>query len=184
LAEGDGFTEARFSEKPVDNMKKIVVWWMMGMLAVSAPAMVAQANDTVPQPATLLDNPVQRTFSLLDPSRLTISHAYTISYLSGGSTSGSVGLYQSIIQYQLARPLTLRVGLAYAHNPLSALGGKSGELVHEGLYPSFQLEYRPSSHVYLGIGYERVPGNLYYSPYCGRSGLSRWPVSADWWRTR
>jgi hypothetical protein len=163
-------------------MKKIVICFALGMLM--APVVHAQVDNTVQQPGTLLDNPYQKSFSLLDPSRLTISHAYSFAYLSGGTTSGSVGMYQSVIQYQLARPLTLRVGLAYAHNPLTALGGGSGDLVREGLYPSFQLEYRPSANVYLGIGYERVPYNLYYGPYSARSGLIGYPAGADWWRTR
>ncbi|MFC1476151.1 hypothetical protein ACFLQW_04025 [Candidatus Zixiibacteriota bacterium] len=165
-------------------MKNFVICCVVGLVAALAGTATAQMDNSIHQPGTLLDNPIKSSFSLLDPSRLKISHAYSFSYLSGGTTSGSVGMYRSIIQYQLARPLTLRVGLAYAHNPLTAFGGESGGLVREGLYPSFQLEYRPSKHFYFGIGYERVPGSLYYSPYFERSGRSGWGSPVDWWRTR
>ncbi len=165
-------------------MKKLIACCLVGMVAALAGTAMAQTDNSVSQPGTLLDNPIKTSFSLLDPSRLKISHAYSFSYFSGGATNGSVGMYRSMIQYQLARPLTLRVGLTYAHNPLTAFGGESGGLVREGLYPSFRLEYRPSSNFYLGIGYEHVPYGSYYTPYFERSGRSRLANPADWWRTR
>lgn len=165
-------------------MKKLILCCMIGILAALAGTAAAQENNPAAQPGTMLDNPIKQSFSLLDPSRLKIHHAYSFSYFSGGMTSGSVGMYRSLIQYQLARPLTLSVGLAYAHNPLTAFGGESGGLVREGLYPSFQLDYRPSPNFYIGIGYERIPYDPYYTPYFERFGGMRWTRPVDWWRTR
>jgi len=162
-------------------MKKFVTYILIGILTALPVAAMAQMQNTVTVPGTLLDNPIKRTFSLLDPQRLKIRHAYSLSYFSGGSNSGTVGMYLSTIQYQIARPLTLRVGLIYAHNPLSMFGRQTGGIVREGIYPSFYLDYRPSSNFYLGIGFQRVPGYRYAAPrYYG----PWWDAPADWWRTK
>ncbi len=151
-------------------MKKLVLS-ILALSIVFVPLVIsAQATDELaPQSKTFLDNPIQRTFSLLDPKRLSIDHSYSFSYMSGSGTSGSVGIYMSRFRYQLAKPLTLRVNLEFAHNPISAFGGQTQSLVNQGIYPSFYLDYQPSSSFHLGIGYERVPG--YYNPM-------------SWWRTR
>jgi len=157
-------------------MKQILVCTLVGVIAMLPLVASAQMPPAGNQPGTVLDNPIKTTFSLLDPHRLKISNAYAFSYVSGNGYSGSVGTFFSTIQYQLSKPLTLRVGLALTHNPLSAFGQRSGGIVTEGLYPSFQLDYRPSPGFYLGIGFERVPG--YLNP------MSRWQSPTDWWRTR
>jgi len=147
------------------GMNRLCIYILVCALAVLPAAATAQVQNAVPQHGTLLDNPIKKTFSLLDPRRIKISHAYSFSYVSGSGYSGSVGMYLTAIQYQIAGPLILRVGLAYAHDPSTLFGQKLGGLVQEGLYPSFQLDYRPSSNFYLGIGYQRVPYNPYYAPY-------------------
>ena len=156
-------------------MKRVLLCLLVGVAVISPVVILARTPPVVGQSGTLLDNPVKRAFSLLDPHRFKISHAYSFSYISGNGYSGAVGTYFSTIQYQLAKPLTLRVGLALTHNPLSALGQHSGGIVTEGLYPSFQLDYRPSPNVYLGIGFERVPAYAYPASWGRRP--------ADWWRT-
>jgi len=157
-------------------MKRLFLCIQVGMIIAMPAVASAQMPPSVSQSGTMLDNPVKKVFSLLDPHRLKITQAYSFSYVSGNGYSGSVGTYFSTIQYQLARPLTLRVGLALTHNPLSVFGGQSGGIATEGLYPSFQLDYRPSSNFYLGIGFERVPAYAYPAAWRERS--------TDWWRTR
>ena len=161
-------------------MKKLVVSILVGVLVALPVVVSAQVDRGISRPGTpnktVLDNPIKTGFSLLDPQRLKIRHAYSLSYFSGGGQSGTLGMYFSSIQYQLAKPLTLRVGLAYAHNPLTAFGQQTGGLVSEGIYPSFYLDYRPSSNFYLGIGYERRPGYLYAE--------RGWRTPTGWWRTR
>lgn len=158
-------------------MNRLCIYIMACVLAALPAAATAQMQNAVSNHNTLLDNPIKKSFSLLDPRRIKIDHAYSFSYFSGGGYSGSVGIYLSSIQYQIAKPLTLRVGLAYAHDPSTLFGQKLGGLVQEGLYPSFQLDYRPSSNFYLGIGYQRVPyspyHNPYYAPYFERFGRIR-----------
>ncbi len=93
----------------------------------------------------------------------------------------------SSIQYQISRPLSLRVGLAYAHNPSALFGSSKPGLVNDGFYPSFQLTYRPSDRVFFQVGFARVPYNPYlnpYAPYYGHPRNTWWEGPTDWWRTR
>lgn len=131
----------------------------------------------------LAQQPTGIGFSLLDPARLQIHHSYSMSYFSGGGQSGSIGLYMSTLQYQFSKPLTLRVGLGYLHQPLGFLnenmvGPEGGRIL-----PNVQLDFRPSENMLLRFDYRTVPVSTYdyrygggwYSPW-SRSTLDAW----DW----
>jgi hypothetical protein len=105
-------------------------------------------------------------FGLLDPSRLQMRQSYSLSYYSGSGYSGSIGLYMNTIEYQLSRPLTVRVGLAYMHHPLGVSGSSGGSVLGNGqLLPSVGIEYRPSDNFFFSIDYRTVP--LLGWPYAG-----------------
>jgi hypothetical protein len=116
-------------------------------------------------------------FSLLDPSRFHLSHSYSISYFSGSGYSGSVGLYMGTLEYQLSRPLTLRVGLGYLHQPLG-FSSSSQVLGGDQVLPSFRLDFRPSDAFHFMVDYRTIPSTLYnyrsgwrrYSPGSGPAG--------------
>lgn len=108
-------------------------------------------------------------FSLLDPSRLRISHSYSMSYMTGSGYSSSVGLYMSTLEYQFAKPLSVRVGLGYLHQPLGFTGvsGPDGEFL-----PNVRLDWRPSDNMHFIIDYRTISTSLdpnygfgYRSPY-------------------
>jgi hypothetical protein len=113
-----------------------------------------------PRAGDLLAPAKQTGFSLLDPSRLNISHSYMMSYFSGGGRSGSVGLYMSTLQYQLSRPLSLRVGLGYLHQPLGFLSS-SANTVENQILPNFRLDFRPSENFHFMVDYMTIPSSAY-----------------------
>lgn len=101
-----------------------------------------------------------KSFSLLDPSRVKMWHSYSLSYFSGGGGSGNIGLYLNIIEYRPSDPLRLQVSLGYLHQPFSVIGGNaSGGRV----LSNFQLWYNPSSKIYLHINISTAP--LLYGRY-------------------
>ena len=121
-------------------------------------------------------------FSLLDPSRLRIRHSYSLSYLSGSGQASSVGLYMSTLEYQFSKPLSIRVGLGYLHQPLGFTGtsGPQGGT----FLPNVRLNWQPTENMQFIIDYRTIPtsaynrGNGYYglrSPYY-RSANPLW----DW----
>jgi hypothetical protein len=113
-------------------------------------------------------------FSLFDPARFRMQHAYTMSVYSGGGHTQTIAAYLNQIDYQFAQPLRLSVGLAFVHQPQSWFGSSANSALNNRILPSFRLFWEPSKNFHMSIGYESyAPGvynyNRYYSPY-GRYG--------------
>ncbi len=112
-------------------------------------------------------------FRLFDPSRLTMRQSYSVSYMTGGGVSRSVGMYMNSIGYQIARPLYVQFDLGIVHDPGSLFGG--GNVSHGArILPNFMLRYTPSPKFQLIVdvrtmpgsqGYYGAPGYGYYSPW-------------------
>lgn len=117
-----------------------------------------------PRAADLLAPAKSTGFSLLDPSRLHISNSYSLSYFSGGGQSQSVGLYMSTVDYQLSRPLSLRVGIGYLHQPLGFLNSNTSTVGNE-ILPNVRLDYRPSESFHFMVDYRTIPSSDYYGGY-------------------
>ena len=107
--------------------------------------------------------PVDKPFSLIDISRIKISHSYSISYFSGGGQSSSLGMYTGNIFYEITPSLSLDVALGIAHNP-GALFNQS-MTTDAQFYPAMQLDYHPSEKFRLSVGFISYPGYYYYNPY-------------------
>jgi hypothetical protein len=110
-------------------------------------------------------------FSLLDLSRLSMNHSYSISYLSYGGRGQTIGMYVNSIRYDLSSSMDLNVSLAWVHQPGLMLSGSDhgGSSVGE-ILPGFQFNYHPSDKFHLSISYQKVPGVYGYpsglfSPY-------------------
>lgn len=131
---------------------------------------IATSFNGAPRAGDLLAPAAKAGFSLLDPSRFHISHSYSLSYYSGGGRSGSVGLYMSTLEYQLSRPLSLRVGLGYLHQPLGFLNSNASPVGNE-ILPSFRLDFRPSDDFHFIVDYMTVPTSAYGTGY-GRGGYT------------
>ncbi len=92
----------------------------------------------------------------LDPSRLRLSHSYSLSYFSLAGQSFAQGVYLNTINYELSAPLQLRLQWGMAHAPLQSMGLNS--LVRSGPFLSAaQLQYRPSSKFSLEVGFQALP---------------------------
>jgi len=120
----------------------------------------ASSFSGAPRAGDLLAPATKAGFSLLDPSRFHISHSYSMSYYSGGGQSGSVGLYMSTLEYQLSRPLSLRVGLGYLHQPLGFLKSNTSTAGNAFL-PNFRLDFRPSESFHFMVDYMTIPSSAY-----------------------
>lgn len=103
-------------------------------------------------------------FRLLDPSRLTMNHSYSLSYFSGPAGGQSVGMYMNSIGYQIARPLYLQVDLALVHDPGAIVSGGNAT-AGARILPNFSLRYTPSPKFNLLVDVRTMP--TYNSPYAG-----------------
>ena len=105
--------------------------------------------------------PASSPWSLLDMSRISWSHSYSVSFFSGGGSSGSVGLLNTSMFYDISDKLKLTVNLGMLHDP-SALwndGDRSASVL-----PGFRLDFNPSDKVSMSIEVQKVAG-YFMTPY-------------------
>lgn len=133
------------------------------VLIMLAGSLFAQDIDVARLRQAALDNtfgsrPVSQPFQLIDFSKLQFSHSYSLSFLSGGSTSGSVGNWNTSMFYEFSPKLSLNVDLNMMHTGgnLSNLNDKTTTVL-----PAFSLDYHPSNNFSITVGYARI--NPYYS---------------------
>jgi hypothetical protein len=109
--------------------------------------------------------PAGQPFSLIDFSKLKWTHSYSISFFSGGGTSGSNGLYMSNIFYEFSSKLSMNLKLGIAHDPGSIFDRSGGQKAD--FLPGIQLNYHPTPNFTFSAGFDTYPQNLYnrYNSY-------------------
>lgn len=149
---------------------KIKSFALLTLLAFLASlSSISTAQTTPPElkgdEASLQLQKPSLSLSLLDPSRLKMSHSYSLSFVTGGGRSQTIGLYMNSIEYQISRPLTLRLHLGYLHQP-TALFGRSRSSNFGGTFlPGFELDYRPSENFFFKINMSSYTYPYYYGMY-------------------
>ena len=105
--------------------------------------------------------PTSGRASLLDPSRLGISHQMVFSYSSGNAGRNNMGgLWLTNFSYKFASPLTVDLSVGAS---LSKTGGR--ELDTQNLFlESLSLRYRPSENLYFHFSYRGAPYNWFLYP--------------------
>jgi len=148
-------------------MKTLALFTLLGFLAgLSSIA----AAETTPleleedQPSLQLQKP-GLSLSLLDPSRLKMSHTYSLSFVTGGGHSQTIGLYMNSIEYQVSRPLTFTLHLGYLHQPTALFGRGRDSSFGGTLLPGFELDYRPSDNFFFKINMSSYTYPYYYGIY-------------------
>jgi hypothetical protein len=105
--------------------------------------------------------PVSSRNSLLDTSKLRISHQLVFSYYSGSAGKGDTGgLFLSRFQYPLSSPLMLdfTIGSSLTHS--APRGLQSNELFIQ----NFSLRYAPNDNFFLLFMYNGAPYDRFYFP--------------------
>jgi hypothetical protein len=146
-------------------MKKVTIAVIVVLLAGSALAQFSDAAkvDELSKTSGLGIAPATSPFSLLNNSRVTWSHSYSVSFFSGGSYSGSYGMLNSAMFYEVSSKLSLAFSMALAHDPGLLWGNGSQSAT---FLPGFMLDFHPSKNFSLRINYQRLDGaNPYYYGY-------------------
>ena len=143
-------------------MKKIAILIIVVLLAGNVMAQLSDAAkvNELSRSNGLGVAPAISPFSLLDNSRITWSHSYSIGFFSGGNTSGSYGLLNSMMFYEVSSKLSVAFNMALSHDPglLWGNGNQSATFL-----PGFMLDFHPSKNFSLRINYQRLDGqNPYY----------------------
>ncbi len=148
-------------------MKKIALLTILLAIFVYSAGFAQMADDAELQSIkanSLGLQPASKPFSLIDLSRLHFSHSYSLSFFSGGGTSGSMGLYTGQIFYDISSSLSLNLKLGIAHNPGSVFDRtQSSDAV---FLPGARIDYHPSENFRITAGFNTYYGN-YYNPFEG-----------------
>lgn len=126
------------------------------LLSGSAFSQLQSPSQTQSDQNLLGTNSKGKTFSLFDPSRFKMSHSYSFSYFSSGKTSGSFGVYTSLLEYRISNPLSVTLTLNYLHQPLSVFH-KDDLRIKDAVLPNFQLRYRPNDSFSFTINIQTFP---------------------------
>ena len=162
----------RFIISPV--MKTLFTILSVVILVVPISAQLVE-DAPVPNEAAQTSfgsRPASTPFSLLDLSRIRWSHSYSVTYFSGGNSSGTLGLFNTGMLYEFSPKLSLNLNIGIAHNP-GALWGDSRNNNTE-LLPGFLLDYHPSEKFRMSLGFQRFVGNYFYPYYYDRGIFSDW----------
>jgi hypothetical protein len=134
---------------------------LMGTLSAQQADVASLRESTANAKSGIGISPAGNAFSLLDLSRIKWSHSYAVSFFSGGNTSGSIGLLNTTMNYDISSKLHLAVNLGVLHSPGAMFGRGESKA---NILPGFRLDYRPSENVLMSISFQKYAG---YRPLYG-----------------
>lgn len=142
----------------------MVMFFILLVLSVSLPAQsLLEEKKPVTSADAIGTSRIDNKFSLLDLSRLEMRHSYSVSYFSAGGSGTTIAMYMNSMKYRISNPLTLKINLAWVHQPGALFSKNRGTPTDYGkILPSFTLEYRPSEKFYFELGYHSYPALMYY----------------------
>ncbi|MBN2029549.1 hypothetical protein JW824_04825 [bacterium] len=142
-------------------MKKMVIFLLL--LSFIVPVLVrAQSED---RQSNILNNsqvfrkPAGFLDSLLDPSKFSMSHSYSLSYFSMGGNSFNQGLYLNTMNYQFSDPLFMQVRIGYVHQPFGMMDQSNG-MNGKVFIQRAMIEYKPTENMKLTIDYQAHPNTM------------------------
>lgn len=151
------------------------------IVAVIGVSALAYAGDNGPIGAPAASNQgivkgAANPFSLLSSSRIRWSNSYSVSFFSGAGRSGSIGLLNTSMLYELSPKLSLGLNVGVLHNPGMLIGDRKNSAT---ILPGFRLDYHPSQAFRMIVDVRSVTGAL--SPYDRASGFWYDPIFPyDW----
>lgn len=98
---------------------------------------------------------------LLDPSRLSMSHTYSMMFSSDGTSGALTGLYLNTLRYRFDAPLLMEVQVGYLHGGGGLLGGRMEAGAGHFVVPGVKVQYRPSKRFTVTFQYGYASNNRY-----------------------
>lgn len=128
------------------------------IISISVPALA----QSIPQPSA--DSYVKKgTFSIFDPSKLSMTQSYSLSFYSSGGNSGSIGYYMNSLEYRFSNPLKIRIDLGYLHSP-TGMFSRNSSANNSGIFvPGITIDWKPTDNFNFRFDYRSRSG--YYDGY-------------------
>jgi len=155
-------------------MKPQMILTVLVVLALALAGV--QAGESTVAPSSLKSSSLglkgaSNQFSLLDLSRIKWSNSYSVSYFSGGGSSGSVGLLSTSMLYDFSPKLSMTLDMGLLHSPSALWGDKRNSAT---LLPGFRLDYHPSETFRMILDVRKVTGAIV--PHDGSGGYYYGPT--------
>jgi len=136
----------------------LVLFLMVCPMTSAQQSDVATIRDATSQYP--LGMPASSPFSLLDASRMKWSHSYSMTFFSGGNSSGSLGMLSSTMTYELSSKLSFAFNLGVMHNTGALFRAEGSDAT---LLPGFTIDFHPSKNFQMSLSVQKYNGLM--TPY-------------------
>lgn len=147
-------------------MKKALIVSIVSMVVCfsSLAQLKSKVDSATPVSESLLKPGVSDPWlGLLDFSKLSMRHSYSLSYSSFGGQGLSLGVYTSSLMYKFSDVLDLQTDISLMHSPYSSFGNAND---FGGLYLTrAQLNYRPTENMWFQLQFRQVPPMYWLNNY-------------------
>ncbi len=100
-------------------------------------------------------------FSFFNADNFNMNHSYSMSYMTMGGRSMSVGLFTSSLGYQFSESLDAQVDVSMMHQPHNTFNSNMNH--NPGVFISrAALNYEPSENFRMQFEFRQIPGGSYY----------------------
>jgi opacity protein-like surface antigen len=142
------------------NGRFFLVALLVAGITTAAAQFKTQVQQESPAAGAIMrqdDGPLY--FGWFDPSRFSMSHSVSFSYLTMGRQGMSVGSYTNSMMYQFSDKLNARADVSLMYSPFSApaqFGGKSNNMSSIFLSRA-EVNYKPWDNVVVQLQYRQIP---------------------------
>lgn len=121
-------------------------------------------TSVVFKPSKTFDKPAGFLNSLLDPSRFSMTHSYTMSFTRFGNQTLNQGLYLNTMNFRVSDPLLMQVRIGYLHQPFGGYG-TAGDANGKLFLQRAMVQYKPSDKMSIVFDYQAYPSPIGVNPY-------------------
>jgi len=148
----------RFRSPMLRTLGMFVALFLLAATSASAEVELLTNRSANPWAGLL---PTSSRLSLLDLSKLDVSHQLVFSYGSDSAGKSDMGgLWLTKFHYPLSGPLTLDLSVGSSLSHSAVRGFQADKLFLE----KFSLQYRPNDSLFFHLMYRQIPSRYLYFP--------------------
>ncbi len=143
-------------------MKKMVILALVVFLPLMGWAQFKSQAKLPNISQVIASDAAHSMFSLFDPTRFSMHHSLSMSYMTIGGRGMMVNSYMNTMEFRLGNPLFLRVNLGVMNTPFNSFNNPA--LNGTRFFGGAELDYRPTRNSLIKVGVNIGPDMYYYSP--------------------
>ena len=141
-------------------MKKVLLILLICFLPVTLFAQYKN-QAKLPSLSEAIAKPSSNLFlGFIDFSKISMNHHFSMNYMTMGKGGMMVNTYMNTINYQISKPLFLRLNLGLMNSPYNSFNNPT--LNNTKFIGGAELFYRPTENSLIKLGIDVRPG--YYGP--------------------